>query len=65
MLGIDKAFVQANLETKLPIDETAFAVWSACRILDIEPTLYMFIRDIQDQLTKTTLVHAALPYIDF
>ena len=30
MLGIKKAFIQASLETKMPFDETAFAVWTAC-----------------------------------
>lgn len=63
MLGIEKAFIQANLETGLPLDETAFAVWSGCRILDIEPVLYKWTRDIQDQLKKTTLVHGGVPYV--
>lgn len=62
MLGIKKAFIQANLETKMPFDETAFAVYSACRILDIEPVLYQFTRDIAPELARDTLVYAGVPY---
>jgi hypothetical protein len=62
MLGIKKAFIQASLETKMPFDETAFAVWTACRILDIEPVLYQFTRDIYPELTNDTLVYAGVPY---
>jgi len=63
MLGIEKAFIQASLETKMPIDETAFAVWSGCRILDIPTQLYTFTRDIQGELTKNTLVHGGVPHV--
>jgi hypothetical protein len=63
MLGIEKAFIQANLETGLPLDETAFAVWCGCRILDIETVLYKWTRDIQNELTKTTLVHGGVPHV--
>lgn len=62
MLGIKKAFIQANLETKMPFDETAFAVWTACRMLDIEPVLYQFTRDIYAELARDTLVYAGVPY---
>jgi hypothetical protein len=62
MLGIKKAFIQANLETKFPFDETAFAVYSACRMLDIEPVLYRFNRDILPELSRETLVYAGVPY---
>jgi hypothetical protein len=62
MLGIKKAFIQASLETKLPFDETAFAVYSACRLLDIEPTLYQFTRDLYPELTRNTLVYAGVPH---
>lgn len=63
MLGIEKAFIQANIETGLPLDETAFAVWSGCRVLDIEPVLYKWTRDIQGDLTKSTLVHGGVPHV--
>jgi hypothetical protein len=62
MLGIKKAFIQASLETKMPLDETAFAVWYGCRMLDIEPTLYTFTRDIQGELAKDTFVYAGVPF---
>lgn len=62
MLGIKKAFIQANLETKMPFDETAFAVYSACKILDIEPVLYQFTRDIYPELARDTLVYAGVPH---
>jgi len=61
MLGIKKAFVQCSLETKMPFDETAFAVYSACNLLDIEPVLYQFTRDIYPELAKDTLVYAGVP----
>lgn len=63
MLGIEKAFIQASVETKLPLDETAFAVWCGCRILDIPTQLYTFTRDIQGELTKSTLVHGGVPHV--
>jgi len=62
MLGIKKAFIQANLETKMPFDETAFAVYSACKTLDIEPVLYQFTRDIHAELARDILVYAGVPY---
>lgn len=62
MLSIKKAFIQASLETKLPFDETAFAVYGACRLLDIEPVLYQFTRDIQLELARDTLVYGGVPY---
>jgi hypothetical protein len=63
MLGIEKAFIQANIETGLPLDETAFAVWSGCRVLDIKPVLYKWTRDIEGELTKNTLVHGGVPHV--
>ena len=62
MLGISKAFIQASIETKMPFDETAFAVSSACRLLDIEPVLYQWTRDIQPHLARDTLVYAGVPF---
>jgi len=62
MLGIKKAFIQASLETKMPFDETAFAVWTACRMLDIEPVLYQWTRDIQPELARDTLVYGGVPH---
>ena len=63
MLGIEKAFIQASVETKMPFDETAFAIWCGCRILDIPTQLYTFTRDIQDELSKDTLVHGGVPHV--
>lgn len=62
MLNIEKAFIQASIDTQLPIDETAFAVWYGCRMLDIPTSLYCWTRDIERELRKNTFVHAGVPY---
>jgi hypothetical protein len=61
MLGIKKAFIQASLTTKMPLDETAFAVWYGCWALGIESTLYTSTKDIQGELAKNTFVYAGIP----
>ena len=57
MSTIDLAFVQVDFNTKLPINETAYSLWSGCHYLGIETKFYSFLADIRPELTKETLVH--------
>jgi hypothetical protein len=54
---VDLAFIQMAPDTKMPINETAYSLWSGCRYLGIETKFYAFLADIRSELTKETLVH--------
>ena len=60
MSTIDAAFIQVDPIYKMPVDDTAFSVWSGCQQLDITTHFFTFVSDIQKDLSRKTLVHGGL-----
>lgn len=51
------AYIQVGLDTKWPVNDTAYTMWHGCQLLGIETRPFTFIQDIYRDLTPETAVH--------